>query len=103
MNIFDTKDCEYIRTEIEKFLNEEEKEGVIQITRNDKYFIDAKITPRKRLFFYLHYGAFRFKAKTFQLSHICNSITIEIGDGDLDITRLELNGFLDKVSISVDY
>ena len=103
LNIFDTKNCKYIREETVKFLKEEQEDGVIEITLETENFVDAKIAARKRLYFYLHYGAFMFKGKTFSLSHFGDNISIKIGEAHLDITDLELNGFLDNVSISVDY
>ena len=103
VNIFDTKDVEYIRKSVVYFLEELSADGVVEIIRNDEHFVDAKIKPRKRIYFYLHYGAFRFKGKTFEMSLFKNSINIQINGGDLDITDLDLKGFFDNVSIDVDY
>ena len=103
MNIFDTKDAEYIRKELTDMLEEEQREGFVEIIRDDEYFLQAKITPRKRVYFYLHYGAYRFKGKKLDVSIINGHVNIEINGGDLNITNLELNGFLDNVSVCVDY
>lgn len=103
MNLFDTKDSGYVRSQFEEFLKEEENDGCIEILRNDDHFIEAKIVPRKRMFFYLHYGAFRFKGKTLDFSIFDKWTNVKIGNGDLDINHLDLNGFLDNVSVTVDY
>ena len=103
MNLFDTKDVEYIRKQVIEMLNDEQKSGDVEITLNNENFVCAKIANRKRLFFYLHYGGFRFKGKTFRLSIFGDSANIEIDGGDVDLKYVELKGFLDNVSINIDY
>lgn len=103
LNIFDTKDAEYIRKETLKFLKEEAKDGAVEITLETENFVCAKIGSRKRLKFYLHYGAFRFTGKEFRLSIFNGNANIEIDGADVDLNGITLNGFLDNVSVSVDY
>ena len=94
LNIFDTKDSEYIRKETLEFLEEEAKDGAVEITLETENFVCAKIASRKRFKFYLHYGAFRFVGKEFRLSIFNGNASIEIDGADVDLYRLELNGFL---------
>lgn len=101
MNIFDTKDINYIKTTIINWL--EENSRYVDVTRNDEHFVEAKVKNYKRLYFYLHYDAFRFKGRNFEMVMFNDYIDIKIGGADLDITRLELKGFLDNVSFDIDY
>lgn len=83
-----------------EFLKREESRGNIQIERS-LAFLEARIKPHKRVFFYLRYRSFTFQAKTFRMTEIFDHIYITIGDGKLDVTTLEFQDFSDSVYIYV--
>ena len=111
-NLFNPKNKEHNREAILELLKAEEKDGYVEIIRNDYFelsngvlvdIIEAKIIKGKRgLNFNLHYNGFLLKAKTLSLS---GSDYLHIGEQavDLKFVKMQDNNWADNISISVDY